>query len=66
MKEKQKNFKEWFDELSVEQRVVLAYDCLKSLPLWDVKRVLCNVFGVESYMDDEGLRNALERVVNER
>jgi len=66
MEEKQKNFKEWFDELSVEQRVVLAYDCLKSLSLWDVKRVLCNVFDVESYMDDEGLQKALGRVVNER
>lgn len=66
MEEKQKNFKEWFDGLSVEQRVVLAYDCLKSLPLWDVKRVLCNVFGVDNYMDDEGFRKALERVLNER
>lgn len=64
--EKGKSFKEWFDGLSVEQRVVLAYDSLKSLPLWDVKRVLCNVFGVDSYMDDEGLRKALERVINER
>jgi hypothetical protein len=59
-------FRDWFDGLSDEQKAYVAYCCLKSLSLWDVKRVLCNVFEVDSYMDDEGLRKALERVVNER
>lgn len=59
-------FIDWFNSLSDEQRTYVSYCCLKYLSLWDLKRVLCNVFDVESYMDDEGLRKALERVVNER
>ena len=60
------NFNEMFDNLSVEEKSVLVVKFLKSLPKWDFKRILCNVLGVEHYMDDEGLRKATESIINVR
>lgn len=57
---------EMFDSLSVEEKSVLVVKFLKSLPKWDFKRILCNVLGVEHYMDDEGLRKATESIINVR
>ena len=55
-----------WDSLSEETKnqVVVCY--LKSLSKWDFKRILCNVLDVEHYMDDEGLRNATEKIINVR
>lgn len=60
------NFNEMFDNLSVEEKSVLVVKFLKSIPKWDFKRILCNVLGVEHYMDDEGLRKATESIINVR
>lgn len=56
---------EW-DALSSEEKNVLVCDHLKYISKWDLKRVLCNVLGVEHYMDDEGLRKAIESIINVR
>lgn len=56
---------EW-NALSSEEKNVLVCDYLKNLSEWDFKRMLCNVLGVEHYMDDDGLRKAVERIVNVR
>ena len=55
-----------WDSLSEETKnqVVVCY--LKSLSKWDFKRILCNVLDVEHYMDDDGLRKAVEQIVNTR
>lgn len=60
------NFNEMFDNLSVEEKSVLVVKFLKSLPKWDLKRILCDVLDVEHYMDDEGLRKATESIINVR
>ena len=60
------NFNEMFDNLSVEEKSVLVVKFLKSLPKWDFKRILCNVLDVEHYMDDDGLRQATESIINVR
>jgi len=60
------NFNEMFDNLSVEEKSVLVVKFLKSLSDWDFKRILCNVLDVEHYMDDDGLRKAVEQIVNTR
>ena len=57
---------EMFDSLSVEEKSVLVVKFLKSLSDWDFKRILCNVLDVEHYMDDEGLRKAVEKIINVR
>lgn len=57
---------EMFDSLSVEEKSVLVVKFLKSIPKWDLKRILCNVFDVEHYMDDEGLRKEIESIINVR
>ena len=60
------NFNEMFDSLSVEEKSVLVVKFLKSIPKWDLKRILCNVLDVDNYMDDEGLRKATESIINVR
>ena len=55
-----------WDSLSEETKNQVVVNHLKSLSEWDFKRILCNVLDVEHYMDDEGLRNAVEQIVNTR
>ena len=55
-----------FDNINVKERNVLAVNHLKSLSMWDLKRVLCEVLDVDSYMDDEGLRKGVETIINAR
>jgi len=55
-----------FDNLNVKERNVLVVNHLKSLSMWDLKRVLCEVLDVDSYMDDEGLRKGVEAIINAR
>lgn len=56
---------EW-NALSSEEKNVLVCDHLKNLSKWDLKRILCDVLDVDNYMDDEGLREATELIINER
>lgn len=56
---------EW-NALSSEEKNVLVCDYLKNLTAWDLKRMMCNVLGVEHYMDDDGLRLKMESVINAR
>lgn len=55
-----------WEQLEPEEKNVVVAEHLKTLPKWDLKRVLCSVLDVDGYMDDEGLKKALESVVNER
>ena len=61
----EKFLNEW-NALSSEEKNVLVCDYLKNLSSWDMKRMLCNVLGVEHYMDDDGLRKATESIINVR
>jgi len=55
-----------WDSLSEETKNQVVVNHLKSLSKWDFKRVICNVLDVEHYMDDDGLRKAVEGVINVR
>ena len=61
-----KKFEEEWNEMSIEEKNVIVSSYLKTLPKWDFKRILCNVLGVEHYMDDDGLRKATESIINVR
>ena len=52
--------------MSVEEKNVIVSAHLKTLSKWDFKRILFDVLGVEHYMDDEGLRKAMESIINVR
>lgn len=54
-----------WNELGADEKNVVVCNHLKTLSMWDLKRVICNVLDVD-YMDDEGLRAAAEKLVNER
>ena len=55
-----------WDSLGEETKNLVVVSHLKSLSKWDLKRILCNVLDVEHYMDDDGLRKAVEQIVNIR
>lgn len=61
-----KKFEEEWNEMSIEEKNVIVSSYLKTLSKWDFKRILCDVLGVEHYMDDGGLRKAVEQIVNTR
>ena len=61
-----KKFEEEWNEMSIEEKNVIVSSYLKTLPKWDFKRILCNVLDVEHYMDDDGLRQATESIINVR
>ena len=61
-----KKFEEEWNEMSIEEKNVIVSSYLKTLSKWDLKRILCDVLGVEHYMDDEGLRKAMESIINVR
>lgn len=61
-----KKFEEEWNEMSIEEKNVIVSSYLKTLSKWNFKRILCDVLGVEHYMDDEGLREEFEKIVNER
>lgn len=61
-----KNFEEEWNGMTVEEKNVIASSYLKTLSKWDLKRILCDVLGVEHYMDDDGLRKATESIINVR
>ena len=61
-----KRFEEEWNEMSIEEKNVIVSSYLKTLSEWDLKRILCDVLGVERYMDDEGLRKAMKSIINVR
>ena len=61
-----KRFEEEWNEMSVEEKNVIVSVYLKTLSKWNLKRILCDVLGVEHYMDDDGLREAAESIINAR
>lgn len=61
-----KRFEEEWNEMPVEEKNVIVSAYLKTLSKWNLKRILCDVLGVEHYMDDEGLRKATEQIINVR
>ena len=60
------NFEEEWNGMTVEEKNVIVSYYLKTLSKWNLKRILCDVLGVEHYMDDEGLRKATESIINVR
>lgn len=61
-----KRFEEEWNGMTVEEKNVIVCSYLKTLSKWDFKRIMCDVLGVEHYMDDEGLRKATEEIINVR
>lgn len=59
-------FKVEWKQLSIEEKNVIVTSYLKTLSKWDFKRILCDVLGVEHYMDDDGMRKATEQIINVR
>ena len=59
-------FEEEWNEMSIEEKNVIVSAYLKTLSKWNLKRILCDVLGVEHCMDDEGLRKKFEKIINER
>lgn len=55
-----------WDSLSEETKNQVVVNHLKSLSKCDFKRILCDVLGVEHYMDGDGLRKATESIINVR
>lgn len=60
------NFEEEWNGMTVEEKNVIVSYYLKTLSKWNLKRILCDVLGVEHYMDDDGLRKAIESIINVR
>ena len=58
-----KRFEEEWNEMSIEEKNVIVSAYLKTLSKWNLKRMLCDVLNVDNYMDDEGLRAAMEKLV---
>ena len=61
-----KKFEEEWNGMTVEEKNVIVSSYLKTLSKWNLKRILCDVLGVEHYMDDEGQRKATESIINVR
>lgn len=47
-----KRFEEEWNEMPLEEKNVIVSAYLKTLSKWNLKRILCDVLGVEHYMDD--------------
>ena len=60
------NFEEEWNGMTVEEKNVIVSYYLKTLSKWDLKRIMCDVLDVEHYMDDDGLRKAIESIINVR
>lgn len=58
-----KGFEKEWNGMSIGEKNVIVSAYLKTLCKWDLKRIVCDVLNVDSYMDDEGLRSAMEKLV---
>ena len=61
-----KRFEEEWNEMPLEAKNVIVSAHLKTLSKWNLKRILCDVLGVEHYMDDDGLSKAIGEIINVR
>jgi hypothetical protein len=67
MSEKKKQiFDGIWEQLEPEEKNVVVTEHLKSLPKWDLKRILCNALDVDDYMNDEVLRAECEKLIHTR
>lgn len=57
------NFDIIWNEMSLEEKNVIVSSYLKTIPKWDLKRIMCDVLQVDSYMDDEQLSMKLNELV---
>lgn len=64
--ENYENFDIIWNEMSIEEKNVIVSSYLKTLTKWDLKRVLCDVLGVQHYMDDSALRKEFEKIIHTR
>lgn len=64
--ENYENFDIIWNEMSIEEKNVIVSSYLKTLTKWDLKRVLCDVLGVQHYMDDNALRKEFEKIIHTR
>lgn len=51
-----------WEQLEPEEKNVVVVEHLKTLPKWDLKRVLCSVLDVD-YIDDAGLEKKFNEIV---
>lgn len=51
-----------WEQLEPEEKNVVVVGHLKTLPKWDLKRVLCSVLDVD-YIDDAGLEKKFNEIV---
>lgn len=51
-----------WEQLEPEEKNVVVTEHLKTLPKWDLKRVLCSVLDVD-YIDDAGLEKKFNEIV---
>lgn len=61
-----KRFEEEWNEMSIEEKNVIVSSYLKTLTKWNLKRILCDVLGVDNYMDDGALRHEFEAIIHTR
>jgi hypothetical protein len=54
-----------WNEMSLEEKNVIVSSYLKTLPKWDLKRILCDVLQC-GYMEDEALRKEFEAIIYTR
>lgn len=57
------NFDIIWNGMSLEEKNVIVSSYLKTIPKWDLKRIMCDVLQVDSYMDDEQLSRKLNELV---
>lgn len=63
---KEKIFSGIWNELETADKNKVVVNHLKTLPKWDLKRILCDVLFVDNYMDDETLRKEFEGLIYTR
>ena len=51
-----------WEQLEPEEKNVVVVEHMKTLPKWDLKRVLCSVLDVD-YIDDAGLEKKFNEIV---
>lgn len=59
---KQQIFDGIWEQLEPEEKNVVVVEHLKTLPKWDLKRVLCSVLDVD-YIDDAGLEKKFNEIL---
>ncbi len=59
---KEEIFNGIWDTLEQSEKNVVVVNHLKSLPKWDLKRVICAILDCDM-MDDENLRKSFEEII---